>query len=203
MTDKSYVNLDALRDLMRARTLSRLRDMGVSAVELSVLKVIVGHTNKDGYCYPSYETIADETFYSRRACIAAVGRLEALGWIERAGHTNRKGGRGSNLYLVHLWDAEQRCTAFTTNGELGAPLMVNTVHPNKEEEERILIPDSDPESPLTPLGGNPGGSASREYLNPNPINLAVKIAAEEEYDGTRGTEESGQGLRHQQAMGMG
>ncbi len=86
-----------MRDLMRPSMLSALRELGVSALELSVLKVLVGHTDKWLACFPAYDTIARETFHGRKACIVAVGRLESLGIVEKIGSTYRKGPRGKRL----------------------------------------------------------------------------------------------------------
>ena len=64
---------------------------------LSVFLCISLHINENNNCYPSLETIARETGYSRREVINAVHELEQDGFL-----TVIREGKKSNLYHVDL-----------------------------------------------------------------------------------------------------
>ncbi len=79
--------------------------------------------------------------------------------------------------------------------------MVSTGHPNRELEEKILIPDSETktESPLTPLKGEVAGTPAGQNPKPEINSLVGGIAPEDIHDGTA---EGGEGLRLNAAVGM-
>jgi len=57
----------------------------------------------DGQCFPSYQTIADDTGVSRPTAIKYIKKLQKAGLIEVQPRHNRRGDPSSNLYtLSHL-----------------------------------------------------------------------------------------------------
>jgi DNA-binding Lrp family transcriptional regulator len=57
----------------------------------------------DGQCFPSYQTIADDTGVSRPTAIKYIKKLQRAGLIEVQPRYNRRGDPSSNLYtLSHL-----------------------------------------------------------------------------------------------------
>ena len=80
---------------------------------LSVFLCICLHINGDNNCYPSLETLAEESGYSRREVVNAVQELEATGFL-----TVRRGEMKSNLYHVNVaaaYGAESALVHFSTS----------------------------------------------------------------------------------------
>lgn len=62
------------------------------------------HNQVSGYCYPSYNRLADETGLHRRTIIRAIKRLEGMSLVAK--HNRNKKGKANidqtNLYFLPL-----------------------------------------------------------------------------------------------------
>lgn len=77
-----------------------LRDSGLPpAVRLVAFVLSTYASRKDGCAWPSQETLAEGTGWSRRSVVTALARLTAAGWVTRV-QTGMQGG--STRYRLHL-----------------------------------------------------------------------------------------------------
>lgn len=88
---------------MSIRAINWCRDVGrrlkIPALERAVLMhICCYHNEKTGECFPSYDTIADDSGYRRRRVIEAVKLLEANGLITVQSR-RVMGHQGSNGYV--------------------------------------------------------------------------------------------------------
>jgi len=60
------------------------------------------HANKDGKCYPSIPTIAQETSLSRSTVKRAIADLERAGFLTKEQRWRENGGKSSLLYTLSL-----------------------------------------------------------------------------------------------------
>lgn len=68
-------------------------DKRLKKTDLGVLASIYQRTDKNGYCWPSYRRIAEDSNCSRRTAIYSVGRLVSCGYLVKVDRTipNTKG----------------------------------------------------------------------------------------------------------------
>ncbi|MBN1439533.1 MAG: helix-turn-helix domain-containing protein [Anaerolineales bacterium] len=90
-----FIKLDTA---FRRETLAKLK-----GCKLSVYFDLAEHMNREGECWPSMETLAKETDYSRRQVIRAIKELKAMGIIsvERGGAAH--GRKPVNRYRVNSY----------------------------------------------------------------------------------------------------
>lgn len=99
---------------------------GLEAPAKPVLTALAWHHNGDtGRCFPSYETLADDTGYSVRTVIRAVKRLAALGLItvteRKVKRPNGSKVNTSNEYTFHL--------GVSQSGTGASPRVTDSHHP--------------------------------------------------------------------------
>jgi hypothetical protein len=65
-----------------------------------VLVTLANYANSDGYCYPSQETLAKDTGLSVRAVRDHIGKLEAVGCVQRERRHAKSGQRRSDGFWL-------------------------------------------------------------------------------------------------------
>lgn len=70
--------------------------------ELLVLLCLADHASDDGYCWPSFQRLADRVRCSRRHAIRCVERLKAEGWLTVEGSRKCPNGQFVNVYQLHI-----------------------------------------------------------------------------------------------------
>lgn len=115
-----------------------------SSTGKAVLVALADYANDEGYCWPSFATLAAKTELTRRAVIAWIEKLEAGGLIVRESCHRQEGGHTSNRYQLLVNSIQPRvneshpseCITFTGPGESDSPPRctsftpeVNEVHP--------------------------------------------------------------------------
>jgi len=88
-----------------------------------VLLALADSANDDGYCWPSYETIARKANLGRRYVIVIMEKLESAGLVKKT-HRFKDGDYTSNLYQV-------------VNNS--TPRVVNHDSPASEQESTTLV----------------------------------------------------------------
>jgi hypothetical protein len=71
-------------------------------VQRFVLLALANYADQDGYCWPSYNTLAERCAISRSTAIRAVKALEEDGWIRRQARQAANGQAGTNGYFVNM-----------------------------------------------------------------------------------------------------
>jgi len=148
---KLYVTF---RDAMLAR---------LKGPRLSAYLCIALHCGDDMTSYPSLSTISSETGYSRRAVIAAVNDLVAMGLVKRRKRRTPAGDPDSNLYTVKGYNigmGEKGGSApDALPGAPGAPGVVHQVHqgsapgaPKEEPIKKNHVKERERLSPSFPAG---------------------------------------------------
>ena len=106
---------------------------GLTPTEKLTLVTIASHENtKTGRCNPSLTRIANITGYTRRGVIKAVNSLVGKGRLIKV-----RGGKSTQYEVVnevHLVNEVHQTS------ERGSPVLVNEVHPNKEENKERTKP---------------------------------------------------------------
>ncbi len=78
-------------------------DKRLSASSKMVLQALQYHTGKNGYCWPSYDTIANEIGLSRKTIITAVKKLEFYGYVYKEKGTKAGTNKqSSNRYYLNM-----------------------------------------------------------------------------------------------------
>jgi biotin operon repressor len=75
---------------------------GMKANHKLVLLSLANYANDDNRCWPSYNTIADETGLSRSSIIRASNELKKNGYIEILHRNNTNGSNTSNVFLLKI-----------------------------------------------------------------------------------------------------
>ena len=100
-TPSTYANHMAMHRVMESADLLRKKGVGGSAMQ--VLMVLAMHADKDQpTCWMDYDTLAQESTWSRRTCVDAIAKLEAAKIIKITG----KHRSGANQYRLILFDQE-------------------------------------------------------------------------------------------------
>lgn len=89
-------------------------DPRLGAAACRVLLAIGAHVNRDGWCWPSFATIADMVGTGRQAVMRQVGELVDLGYLERQHRKRENGSAASNAYRIIFDDGE-----VVTSGDQG------------------------------------------------------------------------------------
>jgi hypothetical protein len=98
-TPTSYANHMAMHRVMECAPL--LKNKGVGGVAAQVLMVLAMHAGKiEPTCWLDFDTLAEESGWSRRACVEAIAKLEAAGAIQITG-THRS---GANIYRLRIFE---------------------------------------------------------------------------------------------------
>jgi hypothetical protein len=100
-----------------------------------VLLRIANHSNDEGLAWPSYQTLANETGYTRRYVIRIVADLEAVGEIEILPTGSPYGGQayripGGTISSPDEIASELSSPRIKSSGEKKDTQLVNSVHPN-------------------------------------------------------------------------
>lgn len=153
--------------------------------KLVLLSLADQANDRDGYCWPTYETIAKRCGMSRRTVINTVAELELEGFIRRESRFKVGGLHTSNAFWVNL-QAMQAAVAADIDGEPRSPLtrsMVNVEHHNGEPHSPSIVNDDhhngDPRSPITSIEpsfepkGEPPTAASQPALKQPAQHVAV------------------------------
>ncbi len=82
-------------------------DSSLNHAARRVLCILAGYAGKDGYCFPSYGTMADGMGVTRQAVIRQIGMLKKAKYISVEPQWNVRGGRKSNLYRLNYSLAEK------------------------------------------------------------------------------------------------
>lgn len=81
-------------------------DKRLKKTDLGVLASIYQRTDRNGYCFPSYRRIAEDTNCSRRTAIYAVSRLVDCGYLVKVErtipHTKGAGKDTSNGFYINM-----------------------------------------------------------------------------------------------------
>jgi len=82
-----------------------LRDKRLNNTDLKALNALGSYTDRNGWCYPSQQTIAEDIEMSRMSISRSIKRLCEYGYIISRQKFRKDGGKSSNEYKV-LLDAE-------------------------------------------------------------------------------------------------
>lgn len=100
-----------------------LDDAELGAAALKVLLVLGTHADREGWCFPSQDTVADRLGVSRQAVGKQIAALARLGYLEIHKTLRPDGRQGVNRYRV-LYDPElpaERDTSLRDGGNLTLP----------------------------------------------------------------------------------
>lgn len=73
---------------------------GLDPYKQTVMAWLIFHTNTEGQCFPSIDTLVEETGISKRKLVDVLQELHRMGLIEKT-IRNSKAGRKSTLYTVY------------------------------------------------------------------------------------------------------
>lgn len=125
--------------------------------KLVLLSLADQANDRDGYCWPTYETIAKRCGMNRRTVINTVAELEREGFIRRESRYKVGGLHASNAFWVNQ-QAMLAAVAVEANGDLRSPqpaAMVNDDHHNGDLHAPSMVivdhPNGDPRSPRTSI----------------------------------------------------
>lgn len=150
-------------------------DPRVSNAAYRVLGVLASYADREGWCWPSQQTMADALGVKRQAVAKQLGALEELGYIDSRRRTRPDKGETSKAYRV-LYDAEPASeqeddarpdVAPPATSEVAPPAtsrvagpatseVARTSHLTPQENDpsvstrdrlRLLRPDAEPEPP--------------------------------------------------------
>lgn len=78
-------------------------DTRLKKTDILVLASLNYRSNKKGYCWPAYETIAEDVGCCRKSAISAVKRLEEYGYLTRQTRFYKGiiGRKTSNGYFIN------------------------------------------------------------------------------------------------------
>ena len=108
-------------------------------VERSVLLLLAHHANKEtGECFPSFATLASETYFSVRAVSRAIGRITELGIL-----TIDRDRRNSNTYTLDL-ERIREIVALCPNKRRGKSSSDGTLSLGGKKYHRLEPSDSFP-----------------------------------------------------------
>lgn len=125
---------------MSIRVMSEVWDhANLEGAQLLVLLALADFANDDGYCWPSYETLAKKARVSRRYAIQVVKRLQALGYVVATHRRGEDGEWSSNGYIVQV-DAIVNRDHQVVNGD----------HQPSEPQITTLVNPSSPEPSCEP-----------------------------------------------------
>jgi hypothetical protein len=79
---------------------NREQALKLRGASLNVYLAICAHADKDGGCFPSYATIAEQVDYSVIVCKRAVETLLEIGLITRENRNRVNGAKTSNYYQI-------------------------------------------------------------------------------------------------------
>ena len=78
----------------------RIYDLGLRHRAVTVYCYLCDRSNKNGECFPSAKTIAQDLSLSRRTVFRALHELLEKGLIEKQSRIRNNGGSSSNLYRL-------------------------------------------------------------------------------------------------------
>lgn len=99
-----------------------------TTIEKAVYWTLCYFADQEGFCFPSYATIAKMASCSKRSAISAIESLEKYGWLTKEKRTTDNGDQTSNGYVIHSKPVVQEVhDPYATV----APPLVQEVHPNE------------------------------------------------------------------------
>lgn len=121
-----------------------LADAGsaLKVADKAVLVTICHHYNdKKGIAFPSYETIARESWVTRRTAINAVQRLISVGLINTRHHYKPTGDKSSNRFTLPIYEGNDPVDNSTATVQF-EPEVVNQIHYPSEANSLGSEPNS-------------------------------------------------------------
>lgn len=82
-----------------------LDDTRLRGGALKVLLALGTYCDRDGWCWPAMQSVADRVGVTRQAVQQHIRDLEALGYVQTKGRVRGDGGQTSNAYRV-IFDAD-------------------------------------------------------------------------------------------------
>lgn len=154
----------------------KINFQGKPLKKLVLLSLADQANDRDGYCWPTYETIARRCGMNRRTVINAVAELERDGFIRRESRFRVGGLHASNAFWVNLKAMQAAVALAEINGDPDSPqtspvvndihhekgtdlppppLVVNDIHHNGDPRSPSIVNvdhhDGDPRSPITSI----------------------------------------------------
>ncbi len=79
---------------------NRIFEFGLKPKEFAVYSCLVRHSDKDGSCFPSRSTIANECCMDKKTVDSAIKALIDRGLIQKIHRHRTDGTKTSNLYHI-------------------------------------------------------------------------------------------------------
>lgn len=79
----------------------RIYDLGLTHKSISVYCYLANRADKNGECFPSVRSIAEDLNLNRATVYRAFRELEERNLLERKARYNTSGGRRSSLYILN------------------------------------------------------------------------------------------------------
>lgn len=150
-----------------------IEDPRLSPMDFKVLAALGTYTDKNGWCYPSVNTLADKIHVSRSTINRSLKDLQTYGYIDTSFIFREDGSQAANKYKI-LVDIEEdivgvapvtppRSTRDTPPCHTGHPPMSSVTPPH------VILHDTPPMSPVTPheLPPSNDGSSSPPIVPPS------------------------------------
>ena len=108
--------------------------------EVALVAALQAFSQRNGYCWPSVDTLATLTKMSKRKLLTTRQALEDKGVIKTIHRKSKDGGNLSNTYEINLYACVNlspgECTTCTTPPATTCTPPVHDVHPKYESKER-------------------------------------------------------------------
>jgi len=108
----------------------------------SVYINICSRADNSGWCYPSYDTIAEDAGVARSTAVEAIKKLEEVGLIEKSHRTKEDGSLSSNGYQLVLGGVVRQADGGSPPGNLGVVRQA-TSNDNHSNDKQLTTSETD------------------------------------------------------------
>ncbi len=127
---------------------------------LLILLSLADMANDDGYCYPSYATLAKRArLKSRQNAINIVAEMVDAGIVEKSTRSHPDGNQTSNLYRVIAKNLPRQCTPSTTSDTT----------PSTTSDTTLVLPVIPESSVNRQLKHSESAQKARAVCNQSPV----------------------------------
>jgi len=144
-------------------------DKDLADAPFRTLGALCAYVNKEGLCFPSQTTIADDLGISRKAVSKSIKKLEESGYILRQKRSRKNGSQTSSSYKILYDDCQSDVACMSTQGLQGAqPIELPTQQPGADTHNYIPEQYSEPRED--------GGFKIQSFLSDDAIARAKVLA---------------------------
>ena len=120
-------------------------DKSITHAELRVFSLLCSYADKNGYCYPSQKTLAEQLGIAREGMNRHIRSLEKTGWIKSVQRFRADGSKRSKLYSIlydHMGSDGEHQEGVVTEHHINNTPPINTppmIYREEISEHELLV----------------------------------------------------------------